>query len=167
MVVSDEGGDLVGHWQTHVTFEWEQSFPPGVTVVEHRYAPILGGAYDAATTSPVLEPYATRYCLPEAARTANLNLLLQWRQADPDAMLWMSFLSFVLQTARNWHGPIGALSVTLQAEHPDDTIAICPGSLHFHPDGPTRMVATETDWVADTDIDALFISPHPIKQAIP
>ena len=166
-VVSDEGGDLVGQWQTHMAFEWEQSFPPGVTVVEHRYAPILGGAYDPANASPILEPYAKQYCLPEAARAANLALLQQWRQADPDAMLWLSFLSFILKTAQNWHGPIGTLRVTLQAEHPDDTIAICPGSLHFRPDGPARLVAEATDWVADGDIDALFISPHPIKQAIP
>ena len=166
-VVSAEAGDLVGQWETHVTFEWEQSFPPGVTVVEHRYAPILGGAYDAANESPILEPYAKQYCLPEAARTANLALLRTWRQADPDAMLWMSFLSFILRTARNWHGPIGTLMVTLQAEHPDDTIAICPGSLQFHPDGPARLIAEAKDRLADQDIDVLFISPHPIKQAIP
>ena len=50
---------------------------------------------------------------------------------------------------------------------PDDQVAICPTSLHFHPDGPGRLVATATDWTADSDIDAMFVSPHPIKQAIP
>ena len=165
--LSAEQGDLVGQWQTHVTFEWAQTFPPGVTVVEHRYAPILGGAYDPVNESPGLEPYAKQYCLPGAARAASLAELKQRKQTDPNAMIWMSFLSFILRTARNWQGPIGTLNVTLQTEHPDDTIALCPSNLHFHPDGPARMVATAKNWAATTDIDAMFVSPHPIPQALP
>ncbi len=165
--VSVEGGEIVGQWETHVAFECEQSYPPGITVVEHRYRPILGGAYDPGHQAPILSPYAEQYCLSDAARAAGQARLLQQWQADPDAMLWMSFLSFVLRTARNWHGPIGTLTVTLQAQHPDDTIAICPSSLHFHPDGPYRLVAMATDWVADTDIDAMFVSPHALPQAMP
>ncbi len=165
--LSDDGGDIVGQWETHVTFEWQQTFPPGITVIEHAYAPILGAAYDPGNTSPVLEPYATQYCLPEAARAASFDRLRLQRQADPDAMMWMTFLSFTLRTAQNWHGPIGTLNVTLQAEHPDDAVALCSTSLRFRPDGPGRMVAAATDWRAESDIEALFVSPHAVKQALP
>ena len=155
--VDVDGPDVIGHWETHVTYEWRQTFPPGVTIIEHRYTPLPGGAYDPGTTPPLLGSYGAEHCIGPPA-LADLAARLKDKQtADPNAMAWMTFVSFILKTAQNWHGPIGTLHVALQAG-PEDQVATCARTLHFAPTAPGRLEATASNWTAREDIDAMFVS---------
>ena len=122
-------------WTTRITFHWMQTFPPGVTVVEHSYRPILGfqlfGAIrpghegvsdpDRGRWSGSLDEDLTRaYCIDaptDRALRALYKQKLHAREASGthnDAYFNAHVLGYILQTARNWRGPIGTFHLVLQ-----------------------------------------------------
>ena len=146
-------------WAIHVAFEWDQAFRPGLTIIEHSYRPLLGGTYETDPARPALLRFDdTDYCLTPA-QWSNATGQLRARLAqDHDAMLWFSTLSFVLKTARNWTGPIGDFHLTIDAKAPEDIVAACLPGMRVERAGTAHLEATAHAWVADRDLNALFVS---------
>lgn len=151
-------------WQTNVAYEWDQTFQPGVTIVEHVYKPLLGWAYApiGKDAGPAEESEAraadqlSRYCMPRD--TVHAATEAARRGTDPNVMLWFSFASFVLKTARNWDGPIGTFHLTLRSSYPDMQAGACLAGMKLTRTAPTDWEAEARDWVADADIEAVFFS---------
>jgi hypothetical protein len=145
-------------WTTRITFHWMQSFAPGVTVVEHSYRPILGfgfvGFDRQAGTSIFAGPdedAASVFCIDAAGRRTLRNLGEQARakrlaKGEPEYSELLGYtLGYVLQTAKNWRGPIGTFHLTVKGD-PIPTA-------HWTSGGPTLAM--------------YFCSPVPLTQTTP
>jgi hypothetical protein len=157
-------------WTTRITFHWMQTFAPGVTVVEHRYKPIVGFRFirlepDGAVTGSGDGDPGRAFCIKGAAQAA---LAAQRQKAGPDGGYLSGFtLGYVLRTARNWRGPIGTFHLTVQGgplglegtTDPKQTKAIsfC-ADIPVQQTGPIRFEATTKDYVPTQDLRVLFIA---------
>lgn len=114
-------------WTTRITFHWMQTFAPGVTVVEHSYRPILGFGYVGFGQQGGLvvgpdEDAASVYCIDAAGRQTVRRLGEQARarrlaKGEPENSYLLGYtLGYVLQTARNWRGPIGTFHLTVKGD---------------------------------------------------
>ncbi|MEI6573455.1 MAG: DUF4424 family protein [Alphaproteobacteria bacterium] len=134
-LVEEGGGEMYNlKWNTTVTFHWMQTFQAGITKVEHTYRPIIGsqfiwndasnrirgsGNFDAegnSTTESV-------YCIDDVTRNAILKL--KKHQALDDQLLSGHSLAYIVQTARNWKGPIKNFHLTIQGGYGEarDTVS--------------------------------------------
>jgi hypothetical protein len=115
-------------WTTRITFHWMQTFAPGVTVVEHSYRPILGFGYvgfagqgGALFAGPDSDA-ASVFCVDAAGQQTLRSLGQQARakrlaKGEPEfSELFGYTLGYVLQTAKNWRGPIGTFHLTVKGD---------------------------------------------------
>jgi Domain of unknown function (DUF4424) len=112
-------------WKTLITFHWQQTFPPGVTVIEHSYTPILGfglitpnpnGSWrDTEEAKDYCIDGATERSLQDLFRKAMADRMRQHAEAGSDRYIPAFNLAYILHTAGNWDGPIGLLHLTLMA----------------------------------------------------
>lgn len=174
-------------WTTRITFHWMQIFPPGVTVVEHSYRPILGNQLFGATRANdpgVADPESgawsgslddnltTAYCIDaptDRAMRSQYKRMLHARQATDrrnDAYFGAHVLAYILQTARNWRGPIGTFHLVLQGGHVATGFAgegevrlmsLCT-DLPLRRTAPLRFEATVHDYVPAQDLRVLLIT---------
>lgn len=141
-------------WTTRITFHWMQTFEPGVTIVEHSYRPILGFGYvgfarqgDTLFAGPD-EDAASAFCIDTAGRQTLRSLGERARakrlaKGEPEFSELLGYtLGYVLQTAKNWRGPIGTFHLTVKG----DPIP----AAHWTDGGPT--------------LAAYFCSPVPLTQ---
>lgn len=115
-------------WTTRITFHWMQTFAPGVTVVEHSYRPILGFGYvgfDPQGGSLFAGPdanAATVFCIDAASQQTLRSLGERARatrlaKGEPESSYLLGYtLGYVLQTAKNWRGPIGTFHLTVKGD---------------------------------------------------
>jgi hypothetical protein len=183
-------------WTTRITFHWMQIFPPGVTVVEHSYRPILGSQLFAATkpgdpgtaapdtggwNGSLDEKLASAFCIDAPTDRAMRTLykrMLHAREAaghHGDAYFTAHVLGYILQTARNWRGPIGTFHLVLQGGHLVTGFAgegevrmmsLCT-DLPLRRTAPMRFEATVRDYVPAQDLRVLFVTedtPSPPAQ---
>lgn len=134
-LVEEGGGEMYNlKWNTTVTFHWMQTFQVGITKVEHTYRPIIGSQYiwnDASNRikgsgNSDAEGNSTTesvYCIDAATRNAILKL--KKHQALDDQLLSGHSLAYIVQTARNWKGPIKNFHLTIQGGYGEaqDTVA--------------------------------------------
>ena len=144
-------------WTTRITFHWMQTFAPGVTVVEHSYRPILGFGYvgfarqGGALFAGPDNDAASVFCIDAAGRQTLRSLGERERakrlaKGEPDfSELFGYTLGYVLQTAKNWRGPIGTFHLTVKS----DPIP----AAYWTEGGPT--------------LAAYFCSPVPVSQPSP
>jgi hypothetical protein len=161
-------------WTTRITFHWMQTFAPGVTVIEHSYEPIIGGRFIVPKDGGVIEASGggdpkKDFCIDAPTERAIRQLLLQAQKhrASPDAsVLTGSTLAYILQTARNWRGPIGTFHLTLSGgsferemlgKRQAPIVSLCT-DLPLQMTGPARFEATVRDYVPKADLRVLFIS---------
>ena len=164
--VDGDNGDGLPRWTTRVTLHWMQTFPPGVTVVEHSYSPVLGSQLteliDGTSGEPVLRGSADRdlagaFCIDGA--TARAIRAVHPGHADGGAYS----LAYILRTARNWHGPIGTFHLTVQGGpislRTGETVAVVSlcTDLALRQTGTMRFEATQRDYVPAQDLRVLFV----------
>jgi hypothetical protein len=176
-----DGNDKAGMplWATRITLHWMQTFKPGVTIVEHRYHPVLGGQLVAPTGKDPgeIDPdhgkwigsgsadLAKDFCI--AADTdktlRDLYRKIATPEAHPDRYIGTATLSYILRTARNWAGPIGTFHVTIKTAavpHGPETmtvgaIALC-SDLTLRETAPRQWEATATNYVPSQDLRILL-----------
>jgi hypothetical protein len=141
-----DGYDML--WTTHVTFHWMQVFPPGVTVIEHVYRPILGvqltaplsrsggsgkidvehgrwgGSGDATDAEKTFcidsaTSAAIRAAYKSALSARAASRAAQHLPPEDDPYITTYSLGYILKTARNWKGPIGTFHLTLEGGRVD------------------------------------------------
>jgi hypothetical protein len=161
-----EGDDPIWPlWRTRITFHWMQTFKPGVTIVEHRYFPIIGHFYLTEKagqwtgwerTGP--ERSERDYCIGDAERHALREL------AEPGGVtdLSVASLGYILTTGANWAGPIGTFHVAIEGDRGPTrlgrvgTIVLC-SETPLERTGPLRLEGTARDFVPTRDLKVLMV----------
>jgi hypothetical protein len=161
-------------WTTHVTFHWQQTFAPGVTVVEHTYRPVLGFRFIVVDGNQPLkgsggEEPARAFCIDQATDAAIRDLYrrLNAGKTAADAQPLSSYtLGYILRTANNWRGPIGTFHFTLEGgpvvfdERPRGAVrvtSLCT-DLPLARTGAQRFEATVRDYSPKQDLRVLYIA---------
>lgn len=167
----DETSDGYGwaRWKTRITYHWEQTFRPGVTVVEHRYQPMAGFSMfrpdlRSWKDGPVDQAVAERHCIDDAARRDLEGL--QTPPGTPAALEgWMiaRTLAYVLTTGANWAGPIETFNLVIDGSvgrHDWTTVRFAVGcaDLPLRRVGPTRLEATAQNYVPTRDLRILLVT---------
>ena len=159
IVTDDASGSPLrywANWNTRVQFYWTQRFPAkSVVEVEHRYRPVVGGAYMTATDTGAerIRPY----CGGADALT-KVGLTKQHHPvAGPDQpALFERRIQYILTTANNWSGPIGDFHLTVVTADPDDIVLTCfPG---LKQTSPTRYELQRTGFHPERDLDLLILT---------
>jgi len=148
-------------WEVEETRLWEQTFPAHREgVVEHAYAPLVGGVYDAPfqrgyplavdeeLRPSTLAPDGASHPPAEACVGADVKAAIERRVRALAAggarfvMRELSDVEYILGTGRNWKGPIGAFTLRVEKERPDDIVSLC------FPGQPVRVDATTLEFRA-------------------
>jgi hypothetical protein len=165
-------------WTTRITFHWMQTFAPGVTVVEHSYRPIVGFRLltvdeQGAIVASGQDDLASAFCIDAAGKRSLRDLSQQARARrleageGDDSYLFGYTLGYVLQTARNWRGPIGTFHLAIKGDPlpPNDMMASKPmvavhlcSQLPLEGTGPLRREGEARDFVPDADLRILFVA---------
>jgi hypothetical protein len=149
-----------------------QTFAPGVTVVEHIYRPVIGFRFIVPKDGGVIEASGKGdpkkdFCIDPSTERAIRELTAQKRRATPgNALLNGYTLAYILQTARNWRGPIGTFHLTLTGGRIENdmmkggdvrVVSLCT-DLALARTGPLRFEATVRDYVPKEDLRVLFVT---------
>jgi len=165
-------------WTTRITFHWMQAFAPGITVIEHSYRPILGFRLVTVDDKDALlasgdEDIAKTFCLNEDGkrtlrRMSEQALARRLKQSSgPDPYLYAYTLGYILQTARNWRGPIGTFHLTVTGGSiplVGSTETYTTGAAAFCSEVPlkqtqaSRWEGSAQDFVPMQDLRILFIA---------
>jgi hypothetical protein len=163
-VVRGDGDAAWPLWRTRIVFHWVQTFPPGVTVIEHRYRPALGafffraegGAWrgGAAGDPERMEP---AYCIDGDGRRT--LAALSARSAADNGYLAARTLAYVLATGANWAGPIRTFHLTVDATGKDDAMALVSlcAEVPLTRSGPTRVEGTARDYTPKQNLRVLMV----------
>ncbi|SDB08061.1 DUF4424 domain-containing protein [Bauldia litoralis] len=145
-------------WRLETTFYWEQTFPPGQTiVVEHRYKPVVGyGFFGDYVLSDA--GYKEKYCIDSGFDRAARRKLSGVGGTD-FPYLNEKRLSYILTTANNWSGPIGDFRLTVDKGSPDALVSFCGTDVTKV--SPTRFEMRATDFVPEAELDILIATPQP------
>ena len=134
-------------WSVRETLYWDQTFPAGQEVtVTHSYKAMSGALSNIIPTEELAQ------CLPalpvpsllegvappnEACATAAVCEALQKTHAQrrdagetgPRTQIIVWSVEYILGTGNHWKGPIGAFTLRLIKEQPEDAVALCfPGT---------------------------------------
>lgn len=163
-------------WTTQITFHWMQAFAPGVTVVEHSYRPIVGARFitfeeDGTIAGSGGEDPVRAFCIDDptrrAMRAAHERTQAKRKKAGSDDLNLVGYtLGYILQTARNWRGPIGTFHLTLQGGRVAteawgggavSVMSLCT-DLPLRRTAPLRFEAAVRDYVPNADLRVLFLT---------
>jgi Domain of unknown function (DUF4424) len=169
--------DLNPLWSIRVSYHWKQTFKPGITLVEHRYVPVVGGWYfsiDDANQPDWIELGDERrraYCIDAATERAIRNivssnskpLVVGKKSYGGGIAAWAWTLPYILKTAANWDGPIGTFHLTLDGGGAGHAISLCLPDLNLTRKGPAKFEATATNFIPKNDLVVLFVGPDNIS----
>jgi hypothetical protein len=162
-------------WTTFVTFHWMQTFAPGVTVVEHSYRPIVGFQFFKPEAQGIRgkDDLARDFCIDDAEKRRLHDISVRARERrlkageGDDSYLFGYTLGYVLQTAKNWRGPIGTFHLTVKDDSlpANDVLASKPIIAAYlcsqTPLGKTaalRLEGEAKDFVPAHDLRVLFVA---------
>ena len=150
------GGEFTQpRWTTQVTYYWPMTFPAGKTVqVEHTYQPVVGTFF---FTKELFEEdfVAKDFCTDEAFKTAALRMM----PTGDNPMLIARDISYILTTANNWKGPIGAFKLTIDKQNSADLMSLCLDGIKKT--GPTTFEFEAKDFTPNRELRILFLQPLP------
>jgi hypothetical protein len=136
-------------WDYQTVYEWRQAFPPGESTVDVTYVPLYGDITTEAMYSlfPGAEEGDVRYCFDDEIKARFKAKQAKGAYTEPLT------LGYILKTAQNWNGPIGAFH--LKIDNPDGYLfSFCP------PDGLKAAGDGSTwegrDFTPTSDLDLVF-----------
>lgn len=147
-------------WVVKNTYHWVQTFPVGRPLaVEHTYEPIAGGSFFSASgyfqDPKMLDKYYGDYCIDATTRAGLASRLKALQKRDGEnAMMVQWTVAYVLTTARNWKGSIGAFRLTLDKGKPDNIISFCMDGVRKT--GPTTFVVERRDFEPEKDLSLMI-----------
>jgi hypothetical protein len=142
------------NWIVKAAYHWEQTFPAsGMTAIEHRYEPVLGGSEVAV--EDFQRPRFTKGWCPDQTLASALKKLPRYEEGGTHVAA--SWLEYVLKTGANWAGPISRLRLEIQ-KGDADFISLCPiPGLSLRKEGRS-FVAEAQDFTPQADLKVMFIS---------
>ena len=135
-------------WTADITFYWFQKFPAGKTVeVTHKYRPVPRVFFTSSKeigSGELRKDYCPDNAFLGAAKALEKAGALQGVE-----------LRYVLKTARNWSGPIGQFTLTVDKEEPRSLVSTCFSGLRKI--GPTSFAATKENFSPDEDLGVVLL----------
>jgi hypothetical protein len=168
----DPASPDVAQWATQITYHWQQTFPPGVTVIEHSYHPLLGfnqiEKIDGRWIGTGVNDLQSAFCFDPPTAQA-----LQ-RLAGTQHMSLGYEVAYILGTAATWDGPIGTFHLTLQGGPTQlspgmfqggdmQVISLCT-DLPLRATAPVRFEATARDYRPPAELRVLFVMREPASR---
>jgi len=164
--IDEKDGAAWPLWNTFITYHWQQTFPPGMTVIEHRYSPISGWfmfqpSAENRDSSQIggTESLQRAYCIDPAGVQKLRELALGNGQNE---YLLARTLAYILRTGANWAGPIGDFHVVIDGE--EQVVRDWPARLVFacadialRPTSPVRWEGTARNYLPSRDLRVLII----------
>jgi hypothetical protein len=152
-------------WLLSTAFYWQQSFPPGRTViVEHSYKPSVGSTAGLSfgsmemRTGPYYEEYARKYCFDRTFLAA----VDKRQKPDGNNALMENRIDYILTTAANWAGTIEKFHLTIDKGSPDNLVSFCGEGVSKT--GPTRFEMTKENFYPEQDLAIMILTPAPWAQ---
>ena len=162
-------------WTLKTTYYWDQTFPPGETTIEHRYAPSVGVSMGSTVSSPFVaealrkadldegdrdeidefNEHVRTYCLDDGFIQSARRIEKSLPQETP---LIERRIAYVLKTAANWSGPIKAFRLVVDKQYPDNLVSFCGQGVRKT--GPTTFEMTKTDFTPAQDLSILILTTH-------
>jgi hypothetical protein len=148
-----------GLWTLKTTITRRQIFPAQKTVlVEHQYAPILGGSVGGGLDpqyrrSSAFAAERAKFCIePDWLRSFDSKAAKRKNSVPPYSEIW---LGYVLKTGANWAGPIGDFRLVVDKGAADSLVSFCG-------DGVKKISATQfemrrTNFTPTRDLDVLIV----------
>ena len=151
LVDADTESDwLIPQWYYQAVYEWKQSFAPGRTELDVTYAPLGGATNDYGWYYPGGEG-AKNFCIGDDVKKKLAAYPSPLAGPEPVTV------GYILQTARNWNGPIGEFHLKIVDK--DSLSAFCP------PEGLKRAADGKSweakDFVPRSDLEVLFFYIEP------
>ena len=151
---------LFPNWTLDQTYYWRMSFPAGQQVnVSHTYTPSVGGSAGVffldweGKPSEAYADYEKRYCIDPPF----VNAVKKRLKADGGISMTESWISYILTTGRNWFGPIGTFTLTVDKGDTSNLVSFCGTGVKKI--GPTRFSLTYTDYYPENELDVLIMEP--------
>jgi len=160
------GEQPVPVWDLVTYFVREQSFAPHSKVaVHHEYVPMIGGSagsalypqYRSEEPDGILAEYRKKYCLDDGI-VAGIDRRVANPGGEEAGQTYMgeTWLSYVLSSGANWHGPIRDFRLVVDKGSPDNLVSFCMDGVKKI--GPTRFEVTKSDFEPSRDLEVLIIS---------
>lgn len=153
---------LAPRWTLKTTWFWEQSFPPGETLVEHAYRPSVGASTGTSLGAPGwlkqegMAAFAARYCVDDDL-LATIERKRRAARADY-APLAEERIAYVLKTGANWAKPIRDFRLVVDKGSPNHLVSLCaPGIRKI---SPTQFEWRRQNFTPTTDLDILILKPQ-------
>lgn len=150
-------------WLTYVTYHWVQDFPPGVTVIEHRYTPVIGRHLVTFSRNNKInisgfDHGASRYCITPKMRQEIKNLSVAKAENDP---LFANTLGYILKTGAHWKGrAIEEFNITIQASDRTQITSLCT-KIPLVKKRQNEFFATMKNYKPNKDLNIIFIRKDP------
>jgi hypothetical protein len=150
---------ITPRWRTHITYHWQQTFKPGVTVIHHRYRPMFGHDWirtrDGKPVPDPATPYAA-YCVDRAA-----GVRFHTPAANGGYISALT-LGYILTTGANWAGPIETFHLTVDGGHASQGdsqvvgIALCT-DVPLQQTSPVHLEGAMQNYWPKTDLRVLLM----------
>lgn len=140
--------DVNPQWTTNITFYWLQKFPAGKTIeVTHKYRPVprfFFTSSDEMAGAEMRKSFCPDNSFLNAAKAAQKTGALQGVE-----------LRYIIKTARNWSGPIGRFTLTIDKEDPKSLVSTCFTGIKKT--GPTSFSVTKENYSPDDDLGVVLL----------
>jgi uncharacterized protein DUF4424 len=164
----DSGDGMRTHfepvWTIREIWHWEQTFPAGRDlVVEHSYAPGVGGsvgtllAFPELRDSPEGRAYRDEFCVDDAFMAA-IGRMSAGSTPERPALLGEQRIRYILTTGGNWRSPIGDFRLVVDKGRPENIVSFCGTGLTRI--SPTRFEMRRRNWRPDRDLAVLIVQPN-------
>jgi Domain of unknown function (DUF4424) len=156
LAVYDEYDNVYPQWRLRTAFHWPQMFSANATVViEHSYKPVVGQFFVSKYSLEGGE--LARFCVDRGTAVA-IDKRIKGRSttADNEGLLIARNVEYILKTARNWRGPIGRFTLTLDKGGTDRILSLCFDGV-MKKTGPTTFTAEFTNYVPNADLSLLIL----------
>lgn len=154
----DEAGGFP-RWKTLVTYHWMQTFPHGVTIIEHRCRPLTGYFFLTVENG---EPkggalgtpgdLVSAYCLGKT----QIDTIKQWTGPKEYSHVSATTVAYILSTGANWAGPIEHFHLTIDGGASMRLISAC-SEVPLTATGPNKLEGRMDNFRPRKELGVLMI----------
>lgn len=150
---------LVPNWSIRLAYHWDQTFPPGRTVmVRHSYKPSVGSFVSTEVGASYQSPeearqFRARYCVED-------DIVAAVKRAGAKAGFEGGgyqdrYIDYVLTTGANWAKPIGTFRLVVDKGAPKNLVSFCASGVKKI--APTKFEVVYRDFVPKEDLHVLIL----------
>ena len=156
-------------WRYEARFHFPVTFPAGrIVKVKHSYAPVRGSFLVTQGLGEDTE-FVDRFCVDPGVRKGLARLVREAAKAqsaldpasppiEPDSAAAAAVtIPYILTTANNWAGPIGAFNLTVDKGAPGNILSLCQEGIRKT--GPTTFTFSAKNYAPKRDLLLMIAAP--------